>query len=80
MDVDTVLLSVQERDKWRHRLALLQKSLSETIDRRARLQERLKRIKRELRRLGDFSDAVLDEARNRTRTVHGSPNPRLPTR
>lgn len=80
MDVDTVLLSVQERDKWRHRLALLQSSLTETRDHRARLKERLKRIQRELRRLGDFSEAVLDEARKHARTVHASPNTRLPAR
>jgi hypothetical protein len=80
MDVDTVLLSVQERDKWRHRLSLLQTSLTDTRDRRLHLQDRLKRIRAELRRLGDFSEALLDQARGRAGTVHGSANTRLPAR
>lgn len=63
MDVDTVLLSVQERDKWRHRLQLLERSLSDLKERRARLGKRLRRIKQELARLKEVSDAVLDPMR-----------------
>lgn len=62
MDVDTVLQSVQERDKWRGRLAVLQSSLREIRDRESRLQERLRRIRRELAKLSAVSDAILDQA------------------
>jgi septal ring factor EnvC (AmiA/AmiB activator) len=62
MDVDTVLQSVQERDKWRGRLAVLQSSLREIREREARLQQRLRRIKRELAKLSAVSDAILDQA------------------
>lgn len=61
MDLETVLLNVQERDKWRHRLELLQASLKELKRRRSKTGERLKRIKRDLRRFRDTSDAVLSE-------------------
>lgn len=63
MDVNAVLLSVQERDKWQHRLKLLEESLGEVRDKRVRLAQRLRRIKRELARLGSYSDAILDATR-----------------
>jgi hypothetical protein len=63
MDVDTVLQSVQERDKWRGRLALLQESLKEIRAREVRLQKRLRRIKRDLAQLARVSDAILDQSR-----------------
>jgi chromosome segregation ATPase len=62
MDVETVLQSVQERDKWRSRLTLLQESLKEIRTREARLQKRLRRIKRELAQLAKVSDAILDQS------------------
>ena len=61
MDVDAVLLSVQERDKWRRRLDLLQSSLDEVRARRVRLQDRLRAIKRELGRFARVSDALLHQ-------------------
>jgi len=51
VDVDSVLLSVQERDKWRRRLELLERSLTDVRERRRRLELRLRRIKKELVRL-----------------------------
>ena len=60
MDVDAVLLSLQERDKWRRRLDLLQSSLEEVRARRARIQTRLKGIRRELGRVAGVADALLD--------------------
>lgn len=63
MDVNAVLLSVQERDKWQHRLQLLQRSLGEIRETRAGLVRRLRKIKRELARLGSYSDAILDATR-----------------
>jgi hypothetical protein len=63
MDIETVLQSVQERDKWRSRLTLLQESLREIRTREVRLQKRLRRIKRELAQLAKVSDAILDGSR-----------------
>ncbi|HZY91326.1 MAG TPA: hypothetical protein VFG07_00920 [Thermoplasmata archaeon] len=79
MDVDTVLLSVQERDKWRHRLQLLERSLSEIRDRRQRLGKRLRRIKRELARLKEVSDALLDPLRGgrHPEPIHAANDSRL---
>lgn len=82
MDIDAVLLSVQERDKWRRRLALLEKSLGDVRDHRMRLQKRLRRIKAEISRLGTFSDALLDATRRRPagERAHATSEPRLPAR
>jgi len=82
MDVDAVLQSVQERDKWRRRLEVLQTSLGEIRDRRRRVQARLRRIRAELRKLADYSDALLDYSRAYTVQTRGNapPNSRLPAR
>ena len=74
MDIDSVLLSVQERDKWRRRHQVLAKSLEEIQDRRSRLRARLRRIKRELSQLAEYSDAVPDPSRTHpaTRAIHAS--------
>ena len=63
VDVDSVLLSVQERDKWRNRMEVLEQSLREVRDRRRRLETRLRRIKRELNRIRATVDAALDHSR-----------------
>jgi hypothetical protein len=63
VDVDSVLLSVQERDKWRRRMELLERSLGEVRERRHRLETRLRRIKKDLVRLRIATDAVLDLSR-----------------
>jgi septal ring factor EnvC (AmiA/AmiB activator) len=63
VDVDSVLLSVQERDKWRRRMELLERSLGEVRERRRRLEARLRRIKKELSRLRITAEAVLDLTR-----------------
>ena len=74
VDVDTVLLSVQERDKWRHRMELLERSLKDVRERRARLEVRLRRIRKELARLRVASDALLDLSRRQpsTNRHHGT--------
>jgi chromosome segregation ATPase len=61
MDVETVLQSLHERDKWRGRLQLLRASLREVRERERSLQTRLRRIKRELAQLAKVSDALLDQ-------------------
>lgn len=63
VDVDSVLLNVQERDKWRHRLEVLERSLHEVRERRYRLEVRLRRVKKELAKLQATADALLDVVR-----------------
>ena len=63
VDVDSVLMSVQERDKWRHRMELLERSLREVREKRHRVEARLRRVKKELSRLRIAVDAVRDLTR-----------------
>ncbi|HTT73091.1 MAG TPA: hypothetical protein VMG99_02925 [Thermoplasmata archaeon] len=58
VDVDSVLLSVQERDKWRRRMEALGRSLEEIRERRRRLEVRLRRVKAELVRLRNTGEAL----------------------
>lgn len=67
VDVDSILLSVQERDKWRNRADVLERSLRDVRDRRRRLEARLRRVKKEISRLRVTVDAVLDLSRTRGR-------------
>jgi septal ring factor EnvC (AmiA/AmiB activator) len=67
VDVDSILLSVQERDKWRNRVEVLERSLRDVRDRRRRLETRLRRVKKEISRLRITVDAVLDLSRTRAR-------------
>lgn len=69
MDVDAVLLSVQERDKWRRRVDVLQRSLAEVRAQRTAIEARLKKIKRDLGRLASYSAAVVEQT---TRTHRSS--------
>jgi len=69
VDVDSILLSVQERDKWRKRADVLERALRDVQDQRRRLESRLRRVKKELGRLTITVDAVLDHrARTSVRT------------
>ncbi|MFZ0830671.1 MAG: hypothetical protein WCB18_08280 [Thermoplasmata archaeon] len=58
VDVDTVLASVQERDKWRRRLEVLQTALADVRDREVRVAARLRRLKRELATVQELAEAV----------------------
>jgi hypothetical protein len=82
MDVDAVLQSVQERDKWRHRLEVLVASLTDTRDRRRKAVSQLKRIRSELRRLQDYSDALLEGAHSSLAKsrMNAARDPRIPAR
>lgn len=62
VDADSVLQGVQERDKWSHRVELLERSLGEIRDRKRRIEHRLKRLERELLRLRQLGDTVLEIA------------------
>ena len=79
VDVDSVLLSVQERDKWRHRMEVLERSLGEVREQRRRLERTLRRLKKELARVRATTDAVLDLARTRMRreVTHAQRSPPL---
>ncbi len=72
VDVDSALLSVQERDNWRRRMEVLERSLGEVRARRHKLDIRLRRIRKELARLRVTSDAVRDHARpaRRPEVIH----------
>jgi hypothetical protein len=71
VDVDSVLLSVQERDKWRHRMEVLERSLRDVRERRQRLEVRLRRVRKELARHRATADAILDLARRQApRDMH----------
>ncbi len=76
VDIDSVLLSVQERDKWRRRLEVLERSLGEVRERRRRLELRLARMKKELVRLRVSAEAIVTIARDRTsiEVNRGSPS------
>jgi ATP phosphoribosyltransferase len=64
VDVESVLLSVEERDKWRHRMETLLSSLKDTQEKRRRLEVRLRRIKSELARLHEIGPGLFDPARS----------------
>ncbi len=59
VDATSVVAGVQERDKWRHRVEFLERSLSEVQERRRLLERRLRRLTRELTNLQKASDAVI---------------------
>jgi hypothetical protein len=60
MEVDTVLASLKERDKWRDRLTLLQQTLGAIRTRRVEFRRRLRTLEQELKRLPSYSDALLE--------------------
>lgn len=53
-----MLASVQERDKWRRRLEVLQAALAEVRDRQVRVAARLRRLKRDLATVQELAEAV----------------------
>ncbi|MHB1435375.1 MAG: hypothetical protein ACYCPN_05390 [Thermoplasmata archaeon] len=63
-DLEAVLLNVEERNKWRQRLATLESQRQELRSRRERLQDRLRRVRRELARAEQLARSVA-EARAR---------------
>jgi uncharacterized coiled-coil DUF342 family protein len=69
MDVQRILASVEERDKWRHRLEVLKAARAEVRGRRERLEAQLRSLKRELAHLSRLTDSLADTRRPRT----GSP-------
>jgi predicted nucleic acid-binding Zn-ribbon protein len=62
VDADSVLLNVQEREKWRRRMALLERSLEQVRNQRIREELRLRRVRKDIAHLQATLDAVLDGA------------------
>ncbi|MGI0070929.1 MAG: hypothetical protein ACRECT_02480 [Thermoplasmata archaeon] len=63
VDIDSALLSVQERDNWRRRMDVLEHTLAEVREQRERLRIRLRRVRKELSRLRARADAIFDLSR-----------------
>ena len=82
MDVDAVLLSVQERDKWRHRLETLTRTLADIRAQRSRVESRLRKIRREMERIAAYSEAVLEGTIHppSSPSVHAGTDPHLTRR
>ena len=60
VDTESVLLNVQEREKWRRRMDLLDRTLAELRSQRRRVELRLRRIRQEISRLQIAADAVVE--------------------
>jgi hypothetical protein len=82
MDVETVLLSVQERDNWRRRLELLEKALAGVRESKRRVEVRLRRLKRELSQMRHFADNAFDQTfrASPTRTANAAHTTQYPSR
>ncbi|MGB6441709.1 MAG: hypothetical protein WBF81_00215 [Thermoplasmata archaeon] len=63
VDVDSALLSVQERDNWRRRMDVLERSLLDVRNQRHKLEVRLQRIRKDLARLRTAAREVVDGSR-----------------
>lgn len=58
--VDSALAGVEERDKWRRRLEVLEASLTELLERRRRLEARLRQVRNELQKLERTARELVD--------------------
>ncbi len=70
-DLEAVLLNVEERNKWRQRLATLEAQRQELRHRRDRLMDRLRDLRRELARAERLARSV---AEARARILPPSPS------
>ncbi len=59
VDATSVVAGVQERDKWRHRVDLLERSLREVRERRRQLERQLRRLTRELANLKIAAESIV---------------------
>lgn len=81
MDVQRILLSVEERDKWKRRLDILKATLADVKNRRQGLERQLKSLKRELAHLAALSEAVADPRRFRSSApIYGAEEGHYPRR
>jgi hypothetical protein len=63
VDATSVLAGVQERDKWRRRVDLLERSLREVRERRRLLERQLRRLSRELANLKVAAESIITPGR-----------------
>ena len=79
-----MLASVQERDKWRRRLEVLQAALTEVKEREVRVAARLQRLKKELARVQELAEAVSGAAAARvippSQRLNAATRPNIPAR
>jgi predicted nucleic acid-binding Zn-ribbon protein len=83
VDVDTVLANVQERDKWRRRLEVLQSALADVRDRQVRVAARIRRLKHELARVQELSEALPNAGRREippSQRINAATRPNFPAR
>jgi predicted nucleic acid-binding Zn-ribbon protein len=62
VDTESVLLNVQEREKWRRRMDSLDRTLNDLRSQRRRAESRLRRVRDEITRLQAAADAVVEFA------------------
>jgi chromosome segregation ATPase len=62
VDTESVLLNVQEREKWRRRMDSLDRTLNDLRSQRRRVENRLRRVRDEISRLQIAADAVVEFA------------------
>jgi septal ring factor EnvC (AmiA/AmiB activator) len=67
VDVDSALASVQERDNWRRRMEVLERTLAEVREQRKKLEVRLRRVRKELARVRLATEAALEISRSLAR-------------
>jgi uncharacterized coiled-coil DUF342 family protein len=60
VDTESVLLNVQEREKWRRRMDQLDRTLGELRSQRRRAETRLRRVRQEIARLQVAADSVIE--------------------
>ncbi len=60
VDTESVLLNVQEREKWQRRMDLLDRTLNELRAQRRRVEARLGRVREEIAKLEVTADAVVE--------------------
>jgi septal ring factor EnvC (AmiA/AmiB activator) len=63
VDATSVLAGVQERDKWRRRVDLLERSLREVREKRRLLERQLARLSRELANLKVAAESIVTPGR-----------------
>lgn len=73
--VDSALAGVEERDKWLRRLRVLERALEELLDKRRKVEVRLRKVRHELHRLEQTSKEFVEmRARPLTTEVRGVPH------
>jgi len=78
VDAVTVLQGIQELQKWRRRVEVLERSLGDVQERRRRLQSRLRKLERDVARLRALGDTMVDLAARPTPVIEVRNAPRGP--